>query len=178
MTTKLFTSLDLLVKGIAGIEKTAGKLRDDIHKAGVSAAKLFHDKKITAQDMANCLTMIQKASPYHANAFSKWVGVFFPTLEFAKEGEAWFAKPDVDHKLMGKDFIALRDKPFWEVSPPAKAQPFDDVAALERLLGQAVKHYKTVQEGKAPEGSKPMPVDLYKKIQAVVAEHKAQEQAA
>jgi hypothetical protein len=173
MTVKYHGNVDAIVAAISGIEKTAGKLKDDIHKTAVSIAKLWHDGKITPQDGAALLSKVQSASPYHAQAFSKWVQVFFPTLEFAKDNQVWFAKDGVEHKIMGKDFIALRDKPFWEVSPPKKADPFDDMAKLEAFLQMTVKHRKDVAEGKAPEGSKPMPMSLFDAIRKTITEYKA-----
>lgn len=135
---------------ILQVEKDAGSLQNKIHRVAVSILKVWHDAKDApevAMWAAQSLTKLQGASPYHRNAFSKWVAEFTPLL-WAKETGAWY-RNEKDCRLMGKAFIAARDMPFWKLAPAPEAKPFDLAADIEKLLKRAEKHLAKPVEGDA-----------------------------
>ena len=143
---KLFGSVADIEGAVGRITKAAGKLQEDIHKTAVSVLKLWHDKKVEAGDAARLLSALQSASPYHQNAFSKWVAEF-TNLQWSDETKVWFAHPSDDNVLKGKVFMTARDTPFWKVSPPKAANPFDMMAELQRIITKAAKHMEKPVEG-------------------------------
>lgn len=146
---KLFDAAQIDAE-IVKVEKAAGKLQDHIHKVACSILSVWSrcstDDKEVAQWAAQKLTALQGASPYHAHAFSQWVGMFCP-LQWADEGKTWFAHAAEDTRMMGKVFMAARETPFWKVSPPKEAKPFDMAAEIAKLLAKAEKHIKTPVPG-------------------------------
>lgn len=147
--TKLFTEAQIGAE-VVKVQKAAGKLQDHIHKVACSILSIWSmeksDNKDRAQWAAKHLTDLQNASPYHAAAFAKWVAMFCP-LQWAEENKVWFAHAKEDTRLMGKVFIAARETPFWKVSPPKEAKPFDMAEEIAKLLAKADKHLKTKVEG-------------------------------
>ena len=143
---KLLSSVADVEASVTKIAKAAGKLQEDIHKAAVSILKLWHDKKVEASDAARLLSALQGASPYHQNAFSKWVAEF-TNLQWSDETKVWFAHPSDDNVIMGKVFMQARDTPFWKLSPPKAANPFDMLAELNRIVAKAAKHMEKPVEG-------------------------------
>jgi hypothetical protein len=143
---KLLSSVAEVETSVVAISKAAGKLQESIHKTAVSVLKLWYDKKIEAGEAARLLSAIQGASPYHQNAFSKWVGMC-TNLQWSGETKVWFAHPSDDNTLTGKFFKQGRDNPFWKLSPPKAAQPFDMIAELERIIAKAAKHVQKPVDG-------------------------------
>ena len=141
---------------ILAVENDAKTLKQKIHNVAVaiimdwqnnSAAKKITDEKAheAALIAVDRLNRLQSASPYHANAFAKWVGMFTPCL-WSDENKSWYVST-TDSRMMGQAFMAARDKPFWEVSPPAQVKPFDMWEALQKLVDKASKHVKTPVDG-------------------------------
>jgi hypothetical protein len=159
---KLLSSVAEVEKNVVAIGKAAGKLQESIHKTAVSVLKLWHDKKIEAGEAARLLSAIQGASPYHQNAFSKWVGMF-TNFHWAPETQVWFAKPEEDNVLMGKAFMAARDLPFWKTSPPTKAHPFDMIAELQRIIAKAAKHVEKPVDGDVVDR------EMVRQLQSIIA---------
>lgn len=159
---------------ITQVEKDAGKLQNKIHRVAVSIIKVWHDadkkdKKATqeaAQLAAERLTALGNASPYHRNAFFRWVAL--TGLHWADPNKTWFAHAGDDMRMMGKLFMELRDKPFWEVSPPPQAKPFIMAAELQRLLDRAAKHLQNPVDGDK------LNIDALNKLRTVVAEMNAE----
>lgn len=147
--TKLFTEAQIGAEVIK-VQKAAGKLQDHIHKVACSILSIWSqeksDNKERAAWAAKHLTDLQNASPYHAAAFSKWVAMFCP-LQWADEGKVWFAHTAEDTRLMGKVFIAARETPFWKVSPPKEAKPFDMAEEIAKIIAKADRHLKAKVEG-------------------------------
>lgn len=131
-------------KNVDVIKRDSGKLQDRIHRTGVSILKLWETKTINAVEAGGLLTELQSASPYHANAFSKWVGLMTP-LEWSDEGKTWFGR--VDTVFKGKQFIEARDNPFWKVSPPPAPKPFDMMAELHKVVAKADKRTEDKSKG-------------------------------
>ena len=142
--TKIFTktfNATQIDSAILNIAKSAGSLQQKIHNVAVSICLVWHDSKGTIEDSKlafNRLTALQNASPYHSNAFSQWVALKLPMAAWSKENKTWYATKD-NNKLMGKVYIALRDEPFWLVSPAPEAKPIDLGMDLERLIKRLEK---------------------------------------
>ena len=151
-------------EAIEKVAKTAKTLQQQIHNIAVSTLLEWMDSSASkargkvkvatdeqamiAAELAACrLNKLQNASPYHANAFSKWVG-HFTNLQWNDGEKKWEAHASAS-RLKAKTFTEARNKPFWEVSPPKKPKPFIMIADLQRILEKAAKHR---QEGKAVEG--------------------------
>ena len=146
--TKTFNAAQI-DSAILDVAKSAGSLQQKIHNIAVSICKVWHDSKGTIEDSKiafNRLTALQNASPYHANAFSQWVALKLPMATWSKENKTWYATKD-NNKLMGKVYIALRDEPFWLVSPAPEAKPIDLGMDLERLIKKIEKRIDNPVDG-------------------------------
>ena len=135
-------------KEITLIAKAAGRLQDRIHNAAVSICAAWarndseHARNVGSNqpaykdEAARLLSLLQDASPYHANAFSKWVaGMLDSILIWNDEEEVWVAKEDA---IFTPDMLkAVRDTPFFKFSPAQKPQPYDDIEAFEKWLQAA-----------------------------------------
>ena len=137
-------------KHIGFVARDAGKLQDKIHALGVSILKIWHDAPAKEREdqqalAVNRINALEKASPYHAKAFNKWVNMFCPFV-WNNEESIWVA--DMAHiRLMGKEFIAARDKPFWKVSPPPAPKPINVFDMLEGIITQQERHLKKPVDG-------------------------------
>lgn len=147
---------DQIDSAIGDVEKKAKTLKDKIHNLAVSilmdwqnnsAKKSISDEAAmeAAKLAADRINRLQAASPYHANAFSKWVGEM-TNLHWAKETKVWYPTMS-DCRMMGTQYTEARDKPFWEVSPPSEPKPFIMYLELERILNKAKKHEEKSVEG-------------------------------
>lgn len=146
--TKTFNATQI-DSAILNIAKSAGSLQQKIHNVAVSICLVWHDSKGTIEDSKiafDRLTALQNASPYHANAFSQWVALKLPMATWSKENKTWYATKD-NNKLMGKVYIALRDEPFWLVSPAPEAKPIDLGMDLERLIKKIEKRIDNPVDG-------------------------------
>ena len=150
--TKTFNATQI-DSAILDIAKSAGSLQQKIHNVAVSICKVWHDSKGTIEDSKlafNRLTALQNASPYHANAFSQWVALKLPMAAWSKENKTWYCAVHTqinNNKLMGKVYIALRDEPFWLVSPAPEAKPIDLGMDLERLIKKIEKRIDNPVDG-------------------------------
>jgi len=131
-------------KHILAVTKSATSLKVKIHCLAVTVLKHWHDNPSAGVECVSKLNGLMAASPYHSNAFAKWVGLI-SGVEWSDETKAFFTHKDT--KLVGKMFIQARDVPFWEVSPPAAPKPFLMKDELERILAKVEKHEKNPVEG-------------------------------
>lgn len=179
MTSKTVTyaykahQIDAAIEQVA---KDAKTLRQRIHNVAVailmdwqqnSAAKrITDDKALEAAKVAvDRLNRLMMASPYHANAFAKWIAEMTPCL-WSEETKAWYVHAS-DCRMMGNAFMAARDNPFWEVSPPTVPKPFDMWKDLQRIIDKARKH-----------GAKPVEGDDFdpeaiRELTAILSKHEA-----
>lgn len=130
---------------IVSIEKRSKTLQEDIHRTATSILYVWQSggpKK--AQFAADRLNKLQASSPYHSNAFSKWVGMF-TSLLWSDEKNEWYAPKGA--RIAPKQFTEARDTPFWKVSPPPAAKPFDMFADLQRIIDKARKHAEKPVDG-------------------------------
>ncbi len=141
VTAYSFKDVDKHIGDVQGKAKT---LKVKIHSLAVAILKHWHDHQQDGQICADKLTALMNASPYHTRAFSEWCGVMVP-MQWSQENKAWFVHKD--DKIMGKQFIACRDTPFWELSPPKEARPFIMAQEIERILKKAEAHSKKPVEG-------------------------------
>ena len=150
--TKTFNATQI-DSAILDVAKSAGSLQQKIHNVAVSICLVWHDSKGTIEDSKlafNRLTALQNASPYHSNAFSQWVALKLPMATWSKENKTWYCAVHTqinNNKLMGKVYIALRDEPFWLVSPAPEAKPIDLGMDLERLIKKIEKRIDNPVDG-------------------------------
>lgn len=166
-------SFEDVEKAIGLLAKRSASLRDDVQKCLFSVTVQWHKSGNAAHAAKLFARITTEVEGYYGTAITQYLNAFLG-LEWNGKDAYKYTQTKVSEDVAK----AMKAKPFYLFSPPPVPKAFDDVADLQKFLAKAVKHYKDVQEGKAPEGSKPMPVDLYKKLSAVLAEYKAEEQAA
>lgn len=139
---------EMIEKEITLIGKAAGRLQDRIHIAAVSICAAWarndseHARNVGSNqpaykdEAARLMSLLQAASPYHANAFSKWAAAMFDSVfVWNKEEETWTAK---ENATFTPDMLkAVRDTPFFKFSPAQKPKPYDDMEAFEKWLQAA-----------------------------------------
>jgi hypothetical protein len=139
-----YKTMDQISKSVESIKNRSARLQDDIHLTAISMCKLWHDQKSaeTRSAMAvvasEVLTNLGNASPYHRQSFFKWVATI-PGMQWSSSEKAWFVNSNDEVRLMGKAFIELRDTPFFDLTPPPEAKPFDLVAQITALVDRAEK---------------------------------------
>ena len=147
VVTKVYKEADL-DNVIGQVSKDAGSLQQKIHNVAVSIIKVWHDAKGDA-DAAKLavkrINALQEASPYHRRAFSVWVGEKLP-LSWSEDSKSWYIHAD-NHRLMGKQFMAARDVPFWEVSKPTSAQPFILTDKWDQFYGSVIRKVDNPKDG-------------------------------
>ena len=131
-------SLDL-PKAILAVQKDGEKLRHKIHNVALSIITAWGKKAISKDEAAVYFTALGKASGYHGKALANWIALKTP-LQFSDESKAWSAP--IGASVNGDTFKAARDEPFWEVSPPPEAKPFDALALLEAILSKQANKMK------------------------------------
>lgn len=137
-------SVDAIRKSIGTVEADSGKLQDRIHRTGVSILRMFFTKDIKGQEAAELMNELQKASPYHANAFAQWVQAMTPFM-WSEETKAWYAHKDA--KLTESAFTEARDNPFWKIAPPKAPKPFNLIEELTRAVAKADKRHEDPSKG-------------------------------
>ena len=139
---------EMIEKEITLISKAAGRLQDRIHIAAVSICAAWarndseHARNVGSNqpaykdEAARLMSLLQAASPYHANAFSKWAAAKFDSVfVWNKEEETWTAK---ENATFTPDMLkAVRDTPFFKFSPAQEPKPYDDMEAFEKWLQAA-----------------------------------------
>lgn len=144
---------------IRQVSETAQSLQAKIHnvassichywQAGSGAKKIDDDKAFEAAELAaERLNHLMEASPYHRQAFAKWIMLKTPLL-WSDENKKFYASKaeGKEFRMTGKMFTDARDTPFWEVSPPPKANPLDIFSEIDRLIQKAERHAKKPVEG-------------------------------
>jgi len=123
------------------------KLQQKIHNLGVCIFKHWHDNP---GDQAVQGVVVEKinslvlASGYHKSAVGAWVQLMSP-LKFSEETKAFYAH--VDDKMMGKAFMSLRDKPFWECKKPAEVKSINLLDDLLKDIEKAKKRLSAPKDG-------------------------------
>ena len=130
-------------KHIEDVRKKGETLKQKIHALGVAILLHWYKNPQDALVVAEKMNALQGASPYHANAFSQWVAL--TGMEWSKETERWFLHKD--QKISLDTFKECRDKPFWEVSPPHKVNPYIMADRLQAILDAARKRQKNPKDG-------------------------------
>jgi len=163
---------------VAKVEKSAASLQTLIHATAIAFLKHWHDNPKAGPEVAEQLNLLQAASPYHARAFSVWLGatvevtdakgetsmVRLVPLRYSEENKNWYVhNEDV---IKGKQFVAARDNTFWEISPPPAPKPLNDMAILENFFAKCAKHTKEPVDGDV------IHLDMVKELRAVYLKHK------
>lgn len=141
---------EMIEKEITLIAKSAGRLQDRIHIAAVSISAAWarndseHAHNVGTNqpsyrdEAARLLNMLQNASPYHSDAFSKWVaGMFKDVLLWNDDEGHWVANQDPEVTFTPDILGKVRDVPFYKYSPAKKASPYNDMEAFEKWLTAA-----------------------------------------
>ena len=132
---------------IAVIVSDGMKLQQKIHNLGVCIFKHWHDhqgdKEVTAV-VVEKINALVAGSGYHKSAVAAWVQTMSP-IKYSDDNKSFYAH--VDDKMMGKMFMALRDKPFWECKPPAQVKSIDLLGDLMKEVAKAQKRVKEPKEG-------------------------------
>lgn len=144
---------------IRQVSDTAQSLQNKIHnvaasilhywQVGSGATKITDDAAFAAAEVAaERLNHLMEASPYHRQAFAKWVALMTPLL-WSDENKKFYASKAEGQtfRLTGKTFMEARDNPFWEVSPPPKVNPLDIFGEIDKLIQKAERHGKKPVEG-------------------------------
>lgn len=169
-------------KSIETVREKHESLQGYTHRVALSILKVW-ESALKSDDLpdvaawsADRLNMLIANSSYHGKALSNWVQKFTPCL-WSDETEAFYVNVN-DCKLMGKAFIEARDNPFWMVSPPPKAKPFNLLDYIEKGMGTAAKRVKTPKkdaEGNDVEDF--IPMELYYALMETVSKFKAEQPA-
>jgi len=133
-------------KHIVSVGKNATSLKVKIHSLGVTIAARWASHPTDGRACAKLLTELQQASPYHSKAFASWVSML--GMQWAEETETWYIQEG--QKLKKDALDSAKINPFWEVSPPPKANPLTDemvVKMLEGILKKQQKHDKESVDG-------------------------------
>ena len=144
IVTKIFKANEIDT-AILKVADNAKSLQQKIHNLAVSTLKIWHDNG-DFETAIKRLNALQQASPYHANAFSKWIELSIPSIEWSKENKSWFIHKD-NGKLKGKAFMAARDLPSWKVKPASEPKPIDLNALLETLIKRVESRMDKPVEG-------------------------------
>lgn len=116
------------------VARDAGRLQDKIHALGFATLRAYRDAKdqqAASTIAATRLSNLQAASPYHSDAFSKWVAKFMAgRMIWNDETKVWVAH-ETDFAFTGKEAKAiLKDAkalPFYELKPASQPKPYDDI---------------------------------------------------
>lgn len=138
-----------LGNSISILARDAGRLQYRIHNIAVSILRVWHDEgEPFAQEATEYLNNLMEASPYHTKAVSVWIGKN-TNLSFSEDNSRFYIDPAKEGSsvVYDRQFKAGRDVPFWKLSPPSKAQPFDLNAEIVKLLERARKHAAKPREG-------------------------------
>lgn len=123
------------------------KLQQKIHNLGVCIFKHWHDhqgdKDVTAIVLEKVNALVD-GSGYHKSAVAAWVQIMTP-IKFSKENKNFYCH--VDDKLMGKAFMKLRDKPFWECKPAPQPKSIDLLGDLMKEIEKAKKRIAAPKAG-------------------------------
>lgn len=134
-------SKDQIDGGIVAVAKAAGTLQDKIHALGFAILREWRVKGAsadTAEWAAERLSSLQGASPYHSDAFSKWVAKYAGgRLVLNPETGAWVAHAK-DFAFIGKaakEVLKLaKAEPFYKLKPASKPKPYDDLEAFIKFF--------------------------------------------
>lgn len=124
---------DQIDNAIVAIERDSGKLQDKIHAVGFAVARAYAFKEMDANWTAERLTALQGASPYHADAFSKWVAKFFDGfMVWNKEQGTWVAHDkNFPNREQAETLLAeAKAMPFFKLKPAKAPKPYNDLEAF------------------------------------------------
>lgn len=166
-----FLSDNEIHKAIQSIERRENTLRQDMHRVAMSIAKVWHDcekgKELEAAALAaERFSSLLKVSGYHANAFGKWVSQMFSNLKYDTTKKAFHVAAKGEPKLMGKAFIAARDLPFWELTPPQEYKPVDLDKEVYALLSKVDKR---IEKGLNPDQGDKVDMGRLRALKAVMS---------
>lgn len=134
---------------IVMVAKDGESLKNKIHNLAISIMSHWANHPKDGPEAAIKLTALQEASPYHRKAFADWMAVK-SGMSWSEEKETWYVQKG--QKCKKDQLDAARNEPFWEVSPPPKANPLTDemiLKTLQGILDKQKKHEKNPVDGDA-----------------------------
>lgn len=144
VTSYKYENVDKL---ITTIERDGESIKTKIHSVAICLLSHWANNPTAGMEVAEKMTSLQNASPYHSKSFADWVGLM-GNMQWADETKRWYVQEGQKFKKDRLD--AAKEQPFWKVSPPAKPKPFTDemvVAMLENILKKKERHAEKPVEG-------------------------------
>ena len=136
-------SYDAIDAGIESIAKRSTKLREDIHKVAVSILVRWKDTGDAATAATKASTLLEGVDKYKAQAIVNWFSVYAGFTYSADTKEFSYTATTIALEVKkGAIYVNGDDKalePYWKVTPPKAAQPFDLPGKLQNLIAQAEK---------------------------------------
>lgn len=129
-------------KLIMGVERDGESLKTKIHSIAICLLSHWANNPTAGLEVAEKMTALQNASPYHSKSFADWVAVQC-NMKWAEDTKRWYVQKDQKFKKPQLD--AAKSNPFWTVSPPQAAKPLTNEAIikiLEGILAKQEKHEK------------------------------------
>lgn len=125
------------------IQKDEKSLRQKIHNAAVCIMKHWHDNPEDGSLCAQKFDALCEVSAYHAQALSVWIQN--SPMKYSEENGSFYVH--VDDKIMGKNFMMLRDKPFWEFKRPPQIKSVDLFDLISKDVEKVRKRAENPKEG-------------------------------
>jgi hypothetical protein len=134
---------------ITAIERDAGKLQDKIHAVAFACFRGWW-KGEDGSTVADYITRLSKASPYHGKAFATWVSAMTP-LAWSDESEAFYVPVDKETdepvEMTAETLQIIKDTPFFKFRPASKAKPMDFLDTIEELKDKLQKRAEKPKPG-------------------------------
>lgn len=154
--------------GTKSVGTRSTKLREDIHKLCVSILVRWNDTGDAATAAAKATALLSAVDKYKAQAIVNWFSVYAGFSYDAEEKAFGYTATTIEMSVVkGQIFFNGDDKPvepYWKVTPPKDAKPFDLPGKLQNLLAQAQKH-----RDKGLKDGDDIPPDLMRKLQLVMS---------
>lgn len=130
--------------GIASVGKRSKSLREDIHKLSVSILKAWATSGDAGAASKRASSLLEAADKYKAQAIVNWFAVY-ASFEY-DNGEGSFSYTATTTTV--ENVQAAKEEPYWQLSPPKPAQPFNLMTKLNTLVDSAKKRrVKGMKEG-------------------------------
>ena len=141
-----------ILKGIVSIEKRTATLRQNIHQVAVSILKAWAISKDAKTAAHRATQLLEAADKYKAQAIVNWFAVY-AGFEYS---DKVFTYTETTIEVSAVQ--AARDEPYWELSPPKDAKPFDLSGQIMALIEKAQKRRTKPKDGDN------IPADLLSKL--------------
>ena len=135
-----WTKIDGAIVDVGCKAKT---LQSKIHAVAISILSHWAITPKDGPEAAIKMTALMNASPYHAQAFANWVGLY-SEMKWSEDLELWYIQEGQKFKKDALDNAKLQT--FWEVSPPKNVKkPLTNesmIGMLQAILDKQASHTK------------------------------------